>query len=75
MNERRYGDWAGNPRGNAEDPARCIEEVWEPRGGMRAYQCTRKRGKGLDGLYCGIHAKRHPALPAALGDEEEGGEP
>ncbi|CAB5223449.1 hypothetical protein UFOVP383_49 [uncultured Caudovirales phage] len=52
--ERRYGQWGGNPKGHPEDPTRCIEEVWPfPR------QCTRKRGYGPDGLYCKQHAKQH----------------
>lgn len=55
---RRYGQWAGNPRGDPEDPARCIEEV---RPATREYwmhgrQYNRKRGQGPDGLYCKQHA-------------------
>lgn len=58
--ERRYGRWGGNPDGHPEDPARCIEEVWPSNArGWVPRQCTRKRGHGLDGLYCKQHAKRH----------------
>jgi hypothetical protein len=58
--ERRYGVWGGCPKGQSEDPTRCIEEVW-PIGGWNPYQCSRKRGHGPDGLYCKQHAKQHEA--------------
>ena len=61
VEERRYNTWAGNPRGNPEDKTRCIEEVAS---GYLFYQCIRKRGHGLDGLYCKQHAKRHPTEEA-----------
>jgi hypothetical protein len=52
----RYGTWAGNERGKAEDKTKCVEIVfgdsWIP------YQCTRKRGYGPDGEYCKQHAKK-----------------
>lgn len=54
----RYGQWAGNPRGERYDPCRCAAEVWSGPRGMTAKQCTRKNGKGPNGLYCGIHAKK-----------------
>ncbi len=65
MSERRYGQWAGNEKGIAEDPSLCIAEVWS-KDGWRSYQCTRKRGYSAgadpevasDGLYCRIHAKK-----------------
>ena len=57
MTGRRYGQWTGNPSGNAEDPERCIKEVWPTNGSWTAYQCFRKRGHGPDGLYCKQHAK------------------
>ncbi len=57
--ERRYNAWAGNPNGNAEDLANCIEGVWSSGRGSMQYQCSRKRGHGPDGLYCVIHAKEH----------------
>ncbi len=55
---RRYGAWAGQPKGHKEDPARCIVEV--PDGGTSCtfHQCNNKRGKGPDGLYCTQHAKK-----------------
>jgi hypothetical protein len=54
----RYGVWNGCPQGQAEDPTRCIEEVWPHSGGWIPYQCCRKRGHGPDGLYCKQHAKK-----------------
>jgi hypothetical protein len=54
----RYGVWNGCPPGQAEDPTRCIEEVW-PIKGWIPYQCCRKRGHGSDGLYCKQHNKKH----------------
>ena len=56
--ERRYGQWAGCPKGRPEDPALCIEPVW-PLSAYISAQCTRKRGHGPDGLYCKQHAKKH----------------
>ena len=56
-NQRRYGVWAGNPDGRAEDPVCCVESVYD-RDTMLTHQCGRKRGKGPDGLYCGVHARR-----------------
>jgi hypothetical protein len=57
--ELRYGVWNGCPQGQAQDPYRCIEEVWPSSGGWTPYQCCRKRGHGPDGLYCKQHAKKH----------------
>lgn len=54
----RYGQWAGNPMGQREDPVRCIKEVWPQDGRSIPYQCLRKRGHGKDGLYCKQHAKK-----------------
>ncbi len=55
---RRYGTWAGKPKGWEEDLTRCIVEV--PDGGRSCtfHQCRNKRGKGPDGLYCTQHAKK-----------------
>lgn len=65
---RRYNVWGGNPKGTPEDAGRCIAEVAE--GGLSClfYQCSKKRGKGPDGLYCGLHARmleqgRHVYVP------------
>jgi hypothetical protein len=54
--KRRYGDWAGNPKGVLEDKTKCIKEVW-PTSGYIPYQCNRKRGHGAKGLFCKQHAK------------------
>lgn len=59
---RIYGQWAGNEKGQPENPSHCVESVpSEIARGMVFKQCARPRGKGLDGLYCTIHARRHPA--------------
>lgn len=59
---KRYGQWAGNPEGFAENPAYCVKEVWPKSGnGWIPYQCTRKRGHGPDGLYCKQHGKKEVA--------------
>ncbi len=58
MSERRYGQWAGNPDGEPEDKAQCVQKVWQF---MISGQCSRKRGHGRDGLYCKQHAEEHPA--------------
>ena len=52
---RRYGQWAGNEKGHAEDIERCVVSVW-PRNGFIDAQCSRKRGYGLKGKYCKQHA-------------------
>lgn len=52
---RVYGRWAGNPKGNPEDPTRCVEEVCSGGREMTFYQCLRKRGHGPEGLYCKQH--------------------
>jgi len=54
--KRRYGAWAGNPKGQPEDPEKCIVEVYDQ--GLIPRQCSRKRGYGENGLYCKQHAKR-----------------
>lgn len=56
----RYGDSAINPSGTAQDPGRCVYEVMD-KSGWYFYQCRFRRGKGRNGLYCGIHARRYPA--------------
>lgn len=52
---RYYDRTALNPKGTMEDPKRCVVEVssW----GWHSFQCRNRRGKGPDGLYCGIHAR------------------
>jgi len=59
--ERRYGVWAGNPKGQAEDPTRCVMEVATNERWALYHQCFRKRGHGLKKLYCKQHAKMNPA--------------
>ena len=54
----RYGQWAGNPAGAAEDGERCREEVWSRGGGWIPSQCLRKRGHGPNGDFCKQHANR-----------------
>lgn len=53
--ERRYNQWAGNPKGDPENKTKCIVEVscsvWHSK------QCNRKRGFGKGGLFCKQHAK------------------
>lgn len=51
---RRYGAWAGNPAGRAEDPTKCIHALFD-RYHPGGYQCTRKRGHGPEGLHCKQH--------------------
>ena len=50
----RYDRWAGNPAGHAVDAKRCVDTVKD--GAHCFVQCSRKRGKGPAGLYCGVHA-------------------
>lgn len=51
----RYNCWAGNPNGWKYVEGRCAYSVWN---NMLSYQCSRKNGKGVGGLYCGTHAKK-----------------
>lgn len=55
---RRYGQWAGDPNGIAENPNQCIVEVGGRDRWINFYQCNRKRGFGKDGLFCKQHAKK-----------------
>jgi hypothetical protein len=50
--KRRYGVGMAE---RDEDPARCIEQVWENTRWPSAHQCNRKRGHGEGGLWCKIH--------------------
>lgn len=54
---RKYGEWAGNPKGKLENKKNCIVEVQGLGRGLFFYQCERKRGHGENGLYCKQHAK------------------
>ncbi len=55
--KRRYGIWAGSPKGQPEDLNCCVESVY----GTGRYinsQCSRKRGHGPNGEYCKQHAAK-----------------
>lgn len=55
---RRYGQWAGNPKGVAEQTDRCVFELFDRGWGMGHFrQCSRKRGHGPGGLFCKQHAR------------------
>lgn len=54
--ERRYGVWAGNERGRAEDRERCAAEIPNPPS-WQYVQCSRKRGHGPGGEFCKQHGK------------------
>lgn len=66
--KRRYGQWAGNPKGYPEDLTLCAEEVWD---NWLTHQCSRKRGHGLNGEYCKQHAKHYPAETARTRTAQE----
>lgn len=53
-NGKRYGQWAGNPKGYAEDKARCVAKVFSGPWPISS-QCARKRGHGPQGLFCKQH--------------------
>lgn len=55
LHKPRYGDWAGNPRGQRPDPALCCETVWPPGRSMISGQCAKSRGHGPEGAYCAVH--------------------
>ncbi len=55
---RRYGEWAGSPKGSPEDKLRCVAEIAEGGRSIHFQQCSKRRGHGPDGLFCGLHAKR-----------------
>lgn len=61
--KRRYGTWAGNPKGQAEDLNCCIEAVYST-GRYISGQCSRRRGWGLNCDFCLQHSKKHPVLPS-----------
>jgi hypothetical protein len=60
--KRVYGGRDGGMfKGSPEDETRCIEEVSDYDSRWAHYgQCSRKRGFGIDGLYCKQHALTHP---------------
>lgn len=70
VKETRYGVWGGNPSGTRYDPNCCAEEVTPSGTSFRVpSQCKKKPGFGFDGLYCKVHAKKHPAAnqPCTIG--------
>lgn len=54
---KRYNVWGGNRAGTAYDPCKCAYEAYTHDRMAMFYQCTRKPGKGPNGLYCTQHAK------------------
>lgn len=59
---RRYGAWAGRPRGVREDPNRCIVEVSDRVSrGFLYKQCMNKRvtGAGLCQQHANMYATGH----------------
>jgi len=56
----RYGQWAGNSKGQQEDISCCRYKVWPNTCGPTPHQCKRKRGFGYKGWFCKQHAKRYP---------------
>lgn len=53
---RRYEKWPGAPNGYAYNEGKCAYEHFDS-AGWQMQQCRNKNGKGVNGLYCGIHAK------------------
>jgi len=52
--KRRYGDWAGDPKGTDYYPEYCAYELFSS---FVWHQCSRRNGHGVNGLYCKQHAK------------------
>ncbi len=50
----RYNKWAGNPDGWSYRENYCAYEVSD---NFTYHQCCNRKGKGINGLYCHIHAK------------------
>ena len=55
--KKRYGVWAGNPRGYQYSPDNCAAEVL-PSGMWEYHQCSRRTGHGPGQLYCKQHAAK-----------------
>lgn len=56
---KRYGVWAGSA-GEPYDESRCAEEVSDNDSRFpHFYQCSRRPGHGLAGLYCKAHARQY----------------
>lgn len=69
--QKSYGQWAGNPKGNPPDTARCAEEI-RPAGQWQFSQCSRKCGYGPNGVYCKQHAKRFTPMEYPVKDSGKG---
>jgi len=64
---KRYGQWAGLPKGVSYDPQHCAAEV---RDNYISRQCYKNPGHGTDGLYCKQHAKMYPYKDYGKAKEE-----
>lgn len=53
--DRHIKDGYGSHPTRKYDPKRCVEYVAR-RDGWGGYQCARKSGQGMDGLYCKQHS-------------------
>jgi hypothetical protein len=51
----RYGCWAGNPSGRAENKENCVQQMFDQ---VIGRQCSKKRGYGPDKEWCKQHAKK-----------------
>lgn len=60
--KERYGQWAGNEKGNRAEPGLCAKEV-QMRDTPRFKQCSRHRGYGPEGAFCKQHAKEYAEEP------------
>jgi len=67
LHSKKYGDWAGNPRGTPADPSRCCERAGGYGRGEIPHQCSKKRGYGPEKAYCKQH---DPASVKARRDAE-----
>lgn len=54
--KKRYGVWAGRPKGSPYSPEQCAFQVFPGR--SIHYQCVRKPGHGIAKLYCKQHAQK-----------------
>ncbi len=54
--KHRYGTTYKNPKGQAYDPNQCGWIVYEQRTPNLNWQCSRKNGCGINGLWCASHA-------------------
>jgi hypothetical protein len=54
---RWYRQWGANPRGDPEDPTRCVAPVADGGRSPLSRQCSKPRGRGMQGDLCGTHAR------------------